>query len=96
MQRCYGCAQENCDIKPCDCWCHKPKQKIQIDLSDPDTRATFESAQQAKREVASWPAWKRGEVEKPSCSKHRRYQAKRKPRVPCEACWRMYITKHPE
>jgi hypothetical protein len=27
--------------------------------------------------------------------KHRGYQAKRRPRVNCEACWRKYIGKHP-
>ncbi len=27
--------------------------------------------------------------------KHRDYQAKRRPRVNCEACWRKYIEKHP-
>lgn len=26
-----------------------------------------------------------------SCKLHRRYQAKRVPRVLCEACWRAYI-----
>ena len=25
------------------------------------------------------------------CAQHPRYQVKRKPRVPCEACWRMWI-----
>ena len=37
-------------------------KKIKIDLSDPDTRATWEAALEAKREVESWPAWKRGEA----------------------------------
>lgn len=27
--------------------------------------------------------------------KHKDYQAKRRPRVNCEACWRKYISKHP-
>lgn len=27
----------------------------------------------------------------PMCPDHRRYQAKRKPRVACEGCWRRYI-----
>jgi len=34
--------------------------KIQISLKDPEIRAVWESALQAKREVGSWPAWKRG------------------------------------
>lgn len=34
---------------------------VKIKLDDPETRATWEAAQQAKKEVESWPAWKRGE-----------------------------------
>jgi hypothetical protein len=30
------------------------------------------------------------------CRKHRRYMAKRRPRVNCEHCWRLYIHTHPE
>lgn len=29
------------------------------------------------------------------CTTHRRYQALRKPRVPCEMCWRMWIARYP-
>lgn len=29
------------------------------------------------------------------CKDHPRYQAKRKPRVACEMCWRMWIEKSP-
>lgn len=29
---------------------------------------------------------------KPGCKIHRRYQAKRKPRVACEQCWRMWFS----
>ena len=36
-------------------------KKIKIRLDDPHTRAVWESALAAKREVESWPAWKRGE-----------------------------------
>lgn len=36
--------------------------KIRINLDDPETRATWGAVQRAKEEVASWPAWKRGEV----------------------------------
>jgi beta-ureidopropionase / N-carbamoyl-L-amino-acid hydrolase len=36
-------------------------KKIRINLDDPHTRAVWEAALAAKREVASWPAWKRGE-----------------------------------
>lgn len=35
--------------------------KIKINLDDPETRAVWDAALEAKREVASWPAWKRGE-----------------------------------
>lgn len=35
--------------------------KIKISLDDADTRAIYENAMQAKREVEAWPAWKRGE-----------------------------------
>lgn len=35
--------------------------KIKIDLSDPETKAIWETCLEAKKEVASWPAWKRGE-----------------------------------
>lgn len=35
--------------------------RLGIRLDDPETRATWEAAQRAKAEVASWPAWKRGE-----------------------------------
>lgn len=29
------------------------------------------------------------------CKKHRTYKAIRKPTTSCEACWRLYIQKHP-
>lgn len=35
--------------------------KVQISLKDAETRAVWECALQAKREVDSWPAWKRGD-----------------------------------
>jgi len=35
--------------------------KIKLKLDDQETRAVWETAQRAKAEVASWPAWKRGE-----------------------------------
>lgn len=61
--------------------------KIQISLKDPETRAVWESCLQAKREVDSWPAWKRGETEEllitirggGLCSKHRVRSAARYP-----------------
>ena len=34
--------------------------KIKICLDDPETRAVWETALEAQREVARWPAWKRG------------------------------------
>lgn len=35
--------------------------KIKLNLEDPKIRAIWETILEAKREVASWPAWKRGE-----------------------------------
>ncbi len=35
--------------------------KLKLRLDDPQTRAVWETVQRAKEEVASWPAWKRGE-----------------------------------
>jgi len=40
----------------------KVTKKIQIRLDDPETRAVWNTALEAKREYESWPAWKRGEV----------------------------------
>src|SRR5271163_2525555 len=34
--------------------------KIKICLDDPEVRAIWNTALRARREVASWPAWKRG------------------------------------
>lgn len=45
-------------------------EKIKIRLDDPETRALWDTAQRAKQEVASWPAWKRGDPEgRPPCVK---------------------------
>ncbi len=41
-------------------------EKLKIDTSDPATRATWEAAKAAKREVEAWPAWKRGEPAPPA------------------------------
>jgi hypothetical protein len=35
--------------------------KIRISLENPKIRAIWETVLEARREVASWPAWKRGE-----------------------------------
>jgi hypothetical protein len=35
--------------------------KVKLKLDDQETRAVWETAQRAKADVASWPAWKRGE-----------------------------------
>ncbi|HWO24835.1 MAG TPA: hypothetical protein VNO30_39105 [Kofleriaceae bacterium] len=40
--------------------------KIKLNLEDPKIRAIWETILEAKREVASWPAWKRGEDVVPS------------------------------
>jgi hypothetical protein len=37
--------------------------KVKLRLDDPETRAVWAAVQRAKAEVASWPAWKRGEEE---------------------------------
>jgi hypothetical protein len=42
--------------------------KIKISLEDPEVRAIWEGALKAKREVESWPAWKRGEEVAPADS----------------------------
>ena len=70
MSRCYACCQENCGRTRCSCSCHGavvgtvvpasgPPEKIRIDLTDPMTKAIFESAV---------PAWKRGEDAVRTCS----------------------------
>lgn len=35
--------------------------KIKISLEDPEIREIWNTVLEARREVASWPAWKRGE-----------------------------------
>lgn len=35
--------------------------KIKISLDDPEMRQIWNTVLEARREVASWPAWKRGE-----------------------------------
>jgi hypothetical protein len=35
--------------------------KIKISLDDPEVRKVWNTVLEARREVASWPAWKRGE-----------------------------------
>lgn len=34
--------------------------KIKISLDDPEMREVWNTVLEARREVASWPAWKRG------------------------------------
>jgi hypothetical protein len=36
-------------------------EKIKISLDDPEVREVWNTALEARREVASWPAWKGGE-----------------------------------
>jgi len=47
----------------------EPPKKLKIILDDPETRAVWETAKRAAAEVASWPAWKRGDPPKacPCC-----------------------------
>jgi hypothetical protein len=42
--------------------------KIKISLEDPEIRKVWETVLEAKREVESWPAWKRGEEAAPADS----------------------------
>jgi hypothetical protein len=35
--------------------------RIKISLKDPEIRAVWETVLEARREVASWPAWMRGD-----------------------------------
>jgi hypothetical protein len=37
--------------------------KLKLKLDDPHTLLVWQAAQRAKAEVASWPAWKRGEYD---------------------------------
>lgn len=53
--------------------------KIKIKLDDPETRAVWEAVQKAKAEVASWPAWKRGEESDPDNSEGSPPQSSTKP-----------------
>lgn len=48
----------------CDCtkFTQVDMKKIKIDLSDPDTRATWDAVIQAKKEVSQMPPWKKGEL----------------------------------
>lgn len=41
-------------------------KKIKISLENPEVRRIWEAALDARREVASWPAWKRGDDEAPA------------------------------
>jgi hypothetical protein len=43
--------------------------KIRICLDDPETRAIWDTVLEARREVASWPAWKRGDDQPTTGSK---------------------------
>jgi hypothetical protein len=36
-------------------------EKIKISLEDPEIRKVWETVLEARREVAAWPAWKRGD-----------------------------------
>lgn len=48
-----------------------PVERVKVSLDDPQTRAVWETAQRAADEVASWPAWKRGDVAVPPDSPDR-------------------------
>ncbi len=43
-------------------WDENDMPKLRIDTSDPETRAVWQAVLRARDEVASWPAWKRGDV----------------------------------
>ncbi len=82
--RCYGCTQENCSSPQvhCYCWCHGEPA-----FNSPLVEASKRAEKLLVDACGPFPDLK--------CSVHRRYQAKRRPRVNCEACWRMYVANHP-
>jgi hypothetical protein len=45
--------------------------KLKLDVSDPHTRAIWETVLRARDEVASWPTWKRGESDVPPHARFR-------------------------
>lgn len=66
QRRCERCSAPIEDHAPLDAQrCAAPTEppatKIKIDISDPHAAKVWETAQQARAEVESWPAWKRGE-----------------------------------
>lgn len=44
------------------CLSPPPVERVKMSLDDPQTCAVWETAQRAADEVASWPAWKHGEI----------------------------------
>lgn len=79
--RCYACCQENCGYSQCKCSCH-------VKVGDRATYnyATATATTYSPREVFFF---------KQRCKIHKRYEAKRKPQIPCEPCWRLWISLHP-
>lgn len=69
-------------------------KKIKICLDDPETRAVWETALEARREVASWPAWKRGE-EEPVKKPKPEAKLKKKPKKPDAVAKQYGFTKNP-
>lgn len=90
MSRCYACSQENCSRQTpdCQCACHD-REVREVGKYDDNWSAIAKSA---------FSAAARDEAEKlknAKCAEHPRYQAKRKPRLPCEACWRYFVRLNP-
>lgn len=79
MSRCWGCSQENCEYGGI-CSCSCHKAGGKHEIYDGVGRPYHPE---------DWT----GYVER--CSKHKRYQAKRKPTGNCEACWRYYVAANP-
>lgn len=82
LSRCFSCCQENCAYGPCTCDCHRCKACGAVyDHYCPGLGERLGEFLDAIKPVR--------------CKTHPRYRGAGKPRLPCEACWRIYIKEHP-
>jgi len=79
MFRCYTCCQENCGYTQCPCLCHPFDAVLQTPL------LTAMADVSKPIPVAAIQT---------KCKAHPRYRVKRKPRSPCEVCWRAWIGRN--
>lgn len=82
---------------PSDCWCLglKPSKHI-MDIPTPCRLCGLTGPHFCVGKVKPFDEGDLARLaEDLKCKTHPRYQAKRKPRVACEACWRKYITLNP-